>query len=183
VALIAIRHAPTDAEGLCVGRYDVPTKLSHYDAAARVLGGWSGGPASVVWSSPLARCSAPARHVAEAWGRPHRIDERLQEFSYGLWEGRGWDALQREDGERLRAWTEAWRDVAPPGGERLDELEARVRAWWQALPPGRHLLVAHAGVVRALRVIVDGATWADAMRMPVPHLEPVGFPAGALALP
>ncbi|MCA9616600.1 MAG: histidine phosphatase family protein [Myxococcales bacterium] len=175
MALIAIRHAPTDAEGLCVGRHEVATKMPHDEAARTIHEGWSGAPPDVVWSSSLSRCLEPARRVAATWHRPHRVDERLLELSYGAWEGRGWDALQHEDGERLRAWMDDWREAAPPGGERVAELEERVRAWWHSLPNGRHLLVAHAGVIRALRVVVDGARWEDAMRAPVPHLQPVHF--------
>ncbi|MCB9611914.1 MAG: histidine phosphatase family protein [Sandaracinus sp.] len=175
MALIAIRHAPTHAEGLCVGRYDVATKVPHEDAARTILERWSGAPADFAWSSPLSRCAEPAHLVAHAWSRPHRVDERVLELAYGAWEGRAWSDLQREDGERLRAWMDAWTEAAPPEGESVAALEARVRAWWQTLPSGRHLLVAHAGVVRALRVIVRGATWEEAMREPVPHLQPTRF--------
>ncbi|MCB9603459.1 MAG: histidine phosphatase family protein [Sandaracinus sp.] len=177
MALIAIRHAPTDAEGLCVGRYDVSTKVPHDEAARTIHEEWSGAPPDVVWSSSLSRCLEPARRVAATWHRPHRVDERLLELSYGAWEGRGWSALQREDGERLRAWMDAWREAAPPERRtrRRRSKRACARGGIRCRTAATCWSRPHAGVVRALRVIVDGATWEEAMRAPVPHLQPVHF--------
>ncbi|WP_438015580.1 histidine phosphatase family protein [Sorangium sp. So ce315] len=50
-----------------------------------------------------------------------------------------------------------------------------------SVPPGSssagpHVLVAHAGVLRALRVVACGATWPEAMSAPAPHLAPERFP-------
>ncbi|WP_437777218.1 histidine phosphatase family protein [Sorangium sp. So ce1097] len=41
---------------------------------------------------------------------------------------------------------------------------------------GPHVLVAHAGVLRALRVVACGATWPEAMSAPAPHLAAERFP-------
>ena len=51
------------------------------------------------------------------------------------------------------------------------QLLQRVRAWWKELSANDNLLVAHAGVIRALHVLVYGASWVDAMGMPIPHLQ------------
>jgi alpha-ribazole phosphatase len=179
--LIAIRHAPTSAGGICVGRHDVATELTHEDAAERMrrafdsLPGPEVGTIDRVWSSPLSRCREPAAQLACAIGVSHAIDPRLLELDYGIWEGRAWDTIAREDGARMHAWMDAWQSAAPPGGESVATLEARVRAWWGELD-AVSVLVAHAGVVRALRVVARGMTWADAMRTPVPHLEAETFP-------
>lgn len=63
-----------------------------------------------------------------------------------------------------------WERVGPPGGESAGDLERRVSAWCTGLTQGVHLLVAHAGVVRALRVIVNRTRWAHAMTQAVPHM-------------
>ncbi len=179
--LLAIRHAPTDADGLCVGRHEVATQLTHDDAAERMrrafdlLPGVEVATIDRVWSSPLSRCREPAARLARALGVSHAIDPRLLELDYGIWEGRAWDTIAREDGARMHAWMDAWQSAAPPGGESVATLEARVRAWWEELD-GTPSLVAHAGVVRALRVVARGLAWADAMRAPVPHLQVESFP-------
>ncbi|MCU0672801.1 MAG: histidine phosphatase family protein [Myxococcota bacterium] len=177
--LITIRHAPTIADGLCVGQYDVATELTHDEAAERMrlaLGASRERPdVDRVWSSTRSRCREPAARLARALGVPHTIDPRLLELDYGIWEGRAWDTIAREDGARMHAWMNAWQTTAPPGGESVATLEARVRGWWETLD-ATPVLVAHAGVVRALRVVARGLTWAEAMRGPVPHLEVEPFP-------
>jgi len=176
-ALWAVRHAPPRVTGQCYGRAEVEVSPDAATVAAHVL---ARGPWSVarVCSSPSARCRAPAALVADALGVPLAVDERLYELDFGAWEGRSWEALAREQPAALRRWADDWERAAPPGGETVAELERRVRAWWreQAGAPDL-LLIAHAGPVRALRVL-SGASWAEAMARPVAHLEPL-----RLALP
>ncbi|MBL8971074.1 MAG: histidine phosphatase family protein [Myxococcales bacterium] len=172
--LWAVRHAPVDAAGLCYGRSEVAPRIPDDAAAARVLalGTW---PIAQVWSSPSARCRGPAEQLAAALAAPLTIDERLYELDFGAWEGQRWDTLAAHDPAALRRWTDDWQAAAPPGGETVADLEQRVRAWWTALARGHdHLLIAHAGVIRALRVIA-GADWPTAMALEIPHLTPHRF--------
>jgi alpha-ribazole phosphatase len=74
---------------------------------------------------------------------------------------------------------EQWQTAAPPGGESLADLEARVRAAGDAVAgPGRTMWVTHAGVIRTLRVLLSGSDWPTAMQSRVPHLSPELFVAG-----
>lgn len=168
--LWAARHAATDAEGLCVGQHDVATFLSAQLAADAIREQVVNIP-DVVHSSPLSRCAEPAALLAAAWGRPHRVDARLLEIHYGEWQGRAWTDIERDDAERFADFMQHWLTAAPPGGEALRSIEARVRTWRAELEPGDHLLVAHAGVVRALRVLTSGVSWPTAMREAVPHIQ------------
>lgn len=173
-ALWAVRHAPVRAVGLCYGRAEVETAFDAEAVAARVLafGTWSIGQ---VWSSPSARCREPAERIAAQLGVDLHIDERLFELDFGAWEGRSWDALARDEPDALRRWADDWQRAAPPGGETVAQLEHRVRAWWSGSGrTGDALLLAHAGPVRALRVIA-GASWDEAMALAVPHLTPHRF--------
>lgn len=175
-SLLTIRHAPTRADGLCVGRHDVPTTIAHEEAARAMLTQLEGVAVEAVtidrvWSSPLSRCREPAARIARVLDAALVIAPHVLELDYGAWEGLTWDTITRDDGVRMRTWMDAWETAAPPGGESVATLEARVRTWWDALDDATHLLVAHAGVVRALRVVVNGMSWPDAMRVPVPHLR------------
>ena len=173
-ALWAVRHAAVDAAGLCYGRSEVASLLSDEAAAARILA-LGTCPIAQVWSSPSARCRGPAEQLAAVVGAALTIDERLYELDFGAWEGQRWDALASTDPAALRRWTDNWQTAAPPGGETVADLEQRVRAWWAALAHDRdHLLIAHAGVIRALRVIA-GADWPTAMALEIPHLTPHRF--------
>ncbi|MCB9657997.1 MAG: histidine phosphatase family protein [Sandaracinaceae bacterium] len=172
LTLTAIRHAPTNAQGLCVGQHDVATFMAPIEAAAAMRARLTQIP-DVVHSSPVSRCAEPAALLAAAWGCPHRVDLRLHEVHCGAFQGRPWDRIEREQPAAFARYMERWREEAPPGGECPRDLEHRVSRWLDALEPGAHLLVAHAGVVRALRVLVDGQSWDEALGAPVPHLEPL----------
>lgn len=89
----------------------------------------------------------------------------------GAWEGRTWNEIAASETEQYQTWLDHWLTQAPPGGETPSQLLARVEAWWKQLPPGEHLLVSHAGVTRALRVLLRGSAWIDAMVEAVPHLD------------
>jgi len=116
--IILVRHGRTaaNAGGLLLGRLDVPLddqgRVQAAAVAARV-------PApDLVISSPLQR----TRATAEAFGLPVEVDEAWIELDYGEWDGRPVDEVPVE------AWA-AWRaddDFAPPGGESLGRLSARV---------------------------------------------------------
>lgn len=119
--LILVRHGRTalNASGCLQGRIDEPLdEVGH--AQARAVAGYVGDVDELI-SSPLLR----ACETADAFGVPYTIDERWIELSYGELEGRpAADAMSAE------AW-EHWRNdpsFAPPGGESLIALDARVRA-------------------------------------------------------
>ncbi|WP_437974337.1 histidine phosphatase family protein [Sorangium sp. So ce295] len=198
--LIAFRHAPVALSGVCYGRLDVAAALPPEAAAAaieRALHELCVRP-GVVFSSPLSRCALPAAELAARLGVPRAIDDRLLEISYGAWEGRAFADIERDDPAAYAAWLDGWERVGPPGGESALDVESRVRSFWReigaprgvdgvdgvdvasrARPP---LLVAHAGVLRALRVVARGASWLAAMSAPVPHLTAERFPLPASAL-
>lgn len=180
-ALLAARHAPVAAHGLCYGRADLAAVLADADAAARIAAGLA-RPPGAVWSSPSRRCRGPAALLAARFAAPLGVDPRLHELDFGAWDGLAWADIERDDGDRLRAWTDDWTRAAPPDGETIADLAARVRAWLADLPRATdHLLVAHAGVVRALAVLLEGCDWPAAMAMQVPHLEPRVFALPARA--
>jgi alpha-ribazole phosphatase len=168
------RHAPAIAVDTCYGRSDVPVRTPPETAAALLIDSFDGPAPTVVWSSGSSRCRSVAQRLATHFEATLRIDPALQELDFGSWEGRSWSEIAREDAIAYERWARAWQDESPPGGERPRELEARVRAWLAASSntstASVHALVAHAGVVRALRVAIDGRSWPEAMDAPVPHL-------------
>jgi alpha-ribazole phosphatase len=173
--VIAVRHAPTEAEGVCVGNGDVPCTVSAQDAAAKILLAVSGRRFACVWSSSLERCRGPATLIARALGLPLCVDERLKEIDLGQWQLRTWSSIEATEPEQYKSWLEHWLTQTPPGGELPYEMLGRVEEWWRHLAPGIHLLISHAGVNRALRVLMGGKTWTEAMGGPVPHLQAESF--------
>ncbi len=139
-----VRHGETPASlaRTLAGWEDVPlTKTGEAQAAAlRPL--LAGERFSSVWSSDLQRALTSARL---AYGEP-TTDRRLREMSFGRLEGALWETLEPRWQEGLARFE----GFAPPGGETFPELRARVLSFVDTLPPGRHLVFTHGGVVRLL---------------------------------
>lgn len=173
--LLAVRHAPTSSAGLCVGDGEAPCTISDAAAADRIMLSMIERGVVSVWTSPSERCRGPATLVAERMQVPLRVDERLREISLGTWQLRSWASIEASEPVRYKSWLENWLTEAPPGAELPSHLLRRVGEWWNHLLAGQHLLVSHAGVNRALRVLVDRKTWQEVMTMPVPHLQGESF--------
>lgn len=175
--LTAVRHAAPAIPGICYGRTAVAVALDAAVAARRVVESLAGDAPDVIWSSPSERCLEPARRLGAYYQVPLCVDEGVLELDFGRWEGRSWAAIEAEEPRELAAWMQAWQGVAPPGGESVRELERRVREWWQGLESRtHHLLMAHAGVIRALHVIAGGEDWTSAMRREIAPLQARTFP-------
>lgn len=95
-----------------------------------------------VWSSDLRRAVDTARLAV---GEP-RIDARLRELDFGELEGKTW----QECSPVMREALGRFEGFGAPGGESLDQLRRRVDSFLDELGAGRHLIVTHGGVIRAL---------------------------------
>lgn len=143
--LLIVRHGQTraNAEGLILGRADPSlTELGRRQAAT--LAQNLPSPALVV-SSPLRR----AQETAAAFGLPVRTDERWIELDYGAMDGTPATSV----GDDLWARWRADPDFAPPGGESLTSLGARVRAGCEELvgeaSEGNVVVVTHVSPIKA----------------------------------
>ncbi len=67
----------------------------------------------------------------------------------------------------------SWQSAAPPGGERLDDLLARVGAWHADVRAKGEaaLALTHAGVIRALRAEARRVPYATVVAEPVEPLQ------------
>ncbi len=146
--LYLIRHpTPQVAAGICYGLTDLALADDVAAAAARI------GPQlpplpqiPPVFTSPLQRC----RQLADALHPAPRSDPRLQEMNFGEWEMRPWHLIQRE---ALDGWAADPLGYAPPGGESVAQLQARVQDFVMELKDEgleRAVLVTHAGVLKVL---------------------------------
>ena len=110
-------------------------------------------PVSSLWSSDLSRARETAEIVGSQIGMAPRLDRRLREANRGVWEGRLFIDVQREDPERFAAWMQAGPDWRFPGGESLQEQQDRVAAALSdihtaSLLPA--LVVCHGGSIRVM---------------------------------
>ena len=156
--LVLVRHGQStwNAEGRLQGQADPPlSALGRREAAALapLLRGFAPGR---VLTSDLERARETAAELGYAGAAP---DPVWREIDVGEWEGR--PLAELPPGQEP-----SWRggDLVPPGGERWEELEARVADALDALMDegGDWLVVTHGGVIRAA---VSYATGADAQRI------------------
>jgi broad specificity phosphatase PhoE len=127
--IVVARHGRTaaNARGLLLGRADPPLDDEGERQAAALGAACAGLDIARVVTSPLARCRQTAAAIAAATPGPGAevvADDRWIELDYGDYDG-------RPAGDLPAGTWEAWRaDIgwAPPGGESLAALGARVRA-------------------------------------------------------
>lgn len=170
------RHPrPFGAEGLCLGRTDLPIdprRARRLAQRMRALARRERLP-TVVWTSELERCSAVGR-VLRAAGWVHRIDARLVELDFGTWDGLAWNEVPRA---AIDAWLADFLHHRPGGGESLAELLARVRAVLEERP--RALLVTHGGWLSAaqwLRNRASGVSDSPGVAIPSDTPDPSHWP-------
>lgn len=166
-----LRHGEVDGERCLGGGSDPPLCPCGWSQLRALLAcrpRWE----SIV-SSPLLRCAAFAREVAERYGLELQLEGRFREIDMGGWEGRPWPELwEREPGRLLDLWRDPIQNPAP-GGESYLDFERRVFEAWEELleaGSGRHwLVVTHGGTIRAiLRRILDFPV-TRLFRIEVPH--------------
>jgi broad specificity phosphatase PhoE len=161
--LLLLRHGTTAAvrsaafpldEGLDDrGRAEARALVPHLPAHRDVL------------RSPARRCGETAAALGHA---DAPVDDGLREAGFGGWAGRTLAEVHAEDEAPVVAWmTDP--AFAPPGGESLDALTARVGAWMATRAEGDLPLVAvtHGGVVRAAIAVALGAPASAAWRIDV----------------
>ena len=120
-----VRHGETEPNrtGVLLGRADPAlTELGREQAkvVAQAVSR-SSAPVAVV-SSPLRRAVETAEAIAARWEVDVEQDARLIEIDYGEWDQRGFAEVPTDE---LRRWR-ADPSYAPPGGESLAALQARV---------------------------------------------------------
>ncbi len=179
--IVAVRHAPVAVQGLIYGQSNVPLKLTTAEAADEVERRLDerGDPwdFDAVWASPWERTEPVAREVGRRRGLEVRIDSRLSETGFGVYENTPFAEIERRDPAAYRHWVSNWLTVVPEGGETGDAVMARVGQWLEERrgDSRRLLVVTHAGVIRVLRCHLEGITFADALKVPVQNLDPTVF--------
>ncbi len=128
-------------------------------------------PWTRIVSSPLIRCRDFAEQLAARHGLPVSVDARFREVGFGSWEGRTPDQIQRDNPDEYAAFFRDPVHSRPPAAEPLDAFVARVASAFDdglRENAGEHVLVvAHAGVIRAVMAHVLKADLQCAYRVAV----------------
>jgi probable phosphoglycerate mutase len=139
-----VRHGETDwnAAGRFQGWTDVPLNETGRAQAYRLGESLARHVFDGVWSSDLVRAIETARIAV---GEP-AVDRRLREMDFGDIEGAIWSELD----ESIRTGLKEFDSFRSPGGESASDFVERVFGFLDDLTPGRHVVFAHGGVIRAV---------------------------------
>jgi broad specificity phosphatase PhoE len=171
-----IRHGETDwnLEGRLQGQKDIPLNdlgrvqaeeagrrlkeiAPHYEDLAYV-------------ASPMRRTRETMELLRAAMGlhpQSYRLDERLIELTFGIWEGMTWKEVRKAE-PQLAALRERdkWNYVPPGGGESYAMLTDRIRPVLDDLTRDT-VIVAHGGVARAFLAVCCGVSSRQAASMDI----------------
>ena len=170
-----VRHAPVDSGGRIYGQTDpscdTSDTLSMRGLAALL-------PAGAVWmTSHLSRTiDTAAAIVAAGMAAPEPLIERgFVEQSFGEWHGLAWDELRAAD---ATVYKEFWKNpgtTAPPGGESVAQLIARVSPVIERLTEefaGRDVVaVTHGGTIRSALALALGIDAERALGLRIDNLS------------
>lgn len=143
-------------------------------------------PASLNWfASPLSRASETMDRMRAAFAAelpPVIHDKRLIEISFGNLEGRLHSEINREmavaaPGERDASY---WH-FRPEDGENYDDVAKRLVDFARTLTQ-HAVVVAHGGVLRVLRHLVEGAPQGEVLNWPPPQGAIAHFTRGRMTL-
>jgi broad specificity phosphatase PhoE len=154
--LALVRHGQTahNADGLTLGRHDVPLN-GHGRAQAEALAAAFTAAPDAIYTSPLARARETAGLIAARFDAAAAIDDDLIEMDVGEMEHLTRDELRERYPDFVREWLSGDAgDARMPGGETLREVQER--AWGaiermrEAHPRGLVVAVTHNFVILTL---------------------------------
>ncbi|GGB51645.1 phosphoglycerate mutase [Roseibium aquae] len=179
--MIFIRHGQTDwnAEGRMQGRKDIPLNATGIDQAignGRRLAaflqreGLSVGDFDFV-ASPLDRTRQTMALVRAQLQLPedgYRLDPRLLEITFGDWEGHTLEELALTEPALVAARARDKWGFTPPNGESYAMLTGRISNWLTTVSEPS-IVVAHGGVFRVMRALLEGLDTTVAPKLDVPQ--------------
>lgn len=164
-----VRHTtPALSPGLIYGRLDVALEGT-FAAESETIKTQLPQDPDAVYSSPSTRCTLLAQKISPFF----TVDDRLMEFSFGDWEGATWDTVNESD---LKIWMDDFVNVAVPGGESMQQMSARVHAFWLDLVGSGHnkvVVTTHGGVIRLILAHLRNIELAKAFDIKVAYGEVV----------
>jgi probable phosphoglycerate mutase len=159
-----VRHGETEWNRTrrIQGQSDPPLNEHGSAQAARLSARLAGNAFSAVYASDLTRTMQTAESVVSDSGVAVAPVPELREFAYGEWEGLTFAEVEARDREGFAArMMRRNSEYAPPGGESVGEVVARVRAFHDGAR-ARHgsgenvLVVGHGGSLLALLICLLG---------------------------
>jgi broad specificity phosphatase PhoE len=171
-----LRHGETTASrtgGYC-GTLDPDLTPEGYQMAEDFADAYKSLPWVAVFSSPLRRALATVEPLSKATGIKVQRKEGLREISYGQWEGKTPEVVNREFHDTYVRWLTDPGWNAPTGGERGIDIARRsslvIEEIEKTYATGNVLVVSHKATIRIMLCSllgIDVGRFRDRIAMPV----------------
>lgn len=130
-------------------------------------------PWNIIISSPLVRCAAFAEELADRHKIQLDYDQRIKEIGWGDWEGKTPAELNAEDPHTVARALNEPHVHRPSNAEPIDDFQQRISSAWSDITEkhqDKHILiVAHAGVIRAVLTDILNTPIENMFRIHVPN--------------
>jgi len=142
-------------------------------------------PSKIDWfASPLSRASETMQRMRAAFDLDLpviKFDDRLREISFGIMEGKLHAELDKDVGVLAGKRKAGYWDYCPPKGESYQDVADRLLSFRQDLN-GTCVIVAHGGVLRAMRHLIEDAPKLEMVNWPPPQGAVAHFNDGKMKL-
>lgn len=153
-----IRHARCGSPGTLLGAADPPLTAEGRAESAELGRRLRGESIGRIVSSDLCRARQTAAIIAAELGLAVEVDPRLNEISYGAWDGLTWAEIESRFPEAAARKLSDWFRFTPEGAEPFADFFERVKHAWNSLAgtgPARTAIVAHRTVNAVLLAIAS----------------------------
>jgi alpha-ribazole phosphatase len=153
--ILLVRHGITEkyASDRFWGKTDIPLSTAGTKQAGQLRDRLATVKIDAIYSSTLKRARSTAEIIASGHPAEITVCGELDECNFGDIEGLNYEEIKK-DYPALAEELERWKAVAFPGGESLEQLNARVQTFLRKLkkprPQETVLIVAHGGPLRLI---------------------------------
>ena len=155
-----IRHGQVDGPAALYGRTDVALSDLGKQQLTQQFANIS-RPDRLI-SSPRIRCQQFAQTFSQQCDCPLEIDQSIQEYDFGDWDGIAFDQL-KDQWKSIEAFGRAPVDNTPPNGEQFAQFYERIVAFWKKLieqaSPQHYVVLCHGGVIRMIIAEILKLDW------------------------
>ena len=159
MTIYLIRHGQTyaNAQKKFAGVWDVELNDIGREQAAEVGDKLKDLEIKAIYTSPLKRARDTAKQIAGHHNINPLVVDSLMEMNFGIWEGKDFVEIKKEDPDRLDQWFRDFDNFIVPEGESVAEMFARTsRAYEEIISTSDKnskdniVIVAHGGVIQSL---------------------------------
>ena len=153
--LYFLRHGQTSSSrsnSFCGGGLDVPLTPEGEAMGRAFAEYYKDTPWKAIYYSPLERTRVTAEMILGGRGIPMREENNLREISYGAWEGKSFEEVDKAYHDEHISWIAdpAW--YPPTGGEQATSVATRtikvVQSIREEFEEGEVLIVSHKATIR-----------------------------------